>query len=117
MFAALYVPVYFVICVALSSALLAKYKYAWDISLGIFMTLILGNAIYFLADWQHGIRQQGSAYTWAMLCLNILVASVVALLLWRAKRDPGDPSRLLVAHGSVLFWLSWISAPWLGELI
>jgi len=116
-FIAVFIPLYFAICTVLSLALLVQYERSWEVSVTLFTMLALGNTLYFLIAWQHGIKWQGSAYTWTMLGLNIVVAAVCAFLFWRAKQNPRKPWQLFAAHSSFLFWLSWISFPYLGELI
>ena len=108
---------YIAVCLFLSTALLKKHRWAWDASAATFIVLVLGNAWYFSSAWELGNRWQGSTYLWLVFGLNVLVAAVAALFLYRSRLRPHRPNLLLGAHAANLFWLSWIAFPWLGELI
>ena len=105
---------HFLLCLLLSIHLITKPKRAWEISAAFFFILVIANVLFYMTYGRFGIQYYGLGYVLVTLFLNTAFAIIVAWLLFLARVDQEDSTRLFLAHGTTLIWLSWVSLPMLG---
>ncbi len=106
----------FAIAVLLSLALLVQSKQALRVSTVLFSLLAAANAIHFMGDWEQGVALHGIGYVLKVLIINIAFAATCGVLLLKARQHATDAVPLYQAHGLMLIWLGWVSAPFLGTI-
>jgi hypothetical protein len=84
-------------------------------SLALLALLTVLTVLWFVGDWQFGLRYQGLRFTRAVCGINIGWLIVLWVAMVRGHRKPQFITNLL-AHWLMFAWLGWYAFPYLGEL-
>ncbi len=71
--------------------------------------------VYFVFEWNDGVRYQGSHYTKAVCLINLIWLVFLWCTVVRYSRQRSFNGNLL-SHWLLFAWLAWYAFPYLGEL-
>ena len=81
-----------------------------------FSVLMLLSCAYLAGNWRLGLEYQGRFHV-LMMCVYNLVFYAPMIILYLANRRKPSLRSSFIFHFVSFVWLTWVSFPWLGELL
>jgi hypothetical protein len=112
-----FVAGYFLACLYLCRPLIKQELCAKDFAWKLYFWLLGLNGLYLLVAAPQGMRLYGPEIPRQVALLDFAAAIFCGILLMLWQWQPRYSGLSIASYGALLFWLSWFSFPYLGEMM